>query len=214
MAIPAFQKPDKWTSRPLDPKCKTLTDYDPTVEDQIRCKMPAWSGDFRELVPELIAQGVRFDELARLTVHDIGQFVIRAVQGGSLRCGPIGTATHTIVSHPLSSVPPIDDSEHARIARGLSSKARHVLWYMRENNARNSADSLTRQSIADDLHLNIDIVQEVGKELRRTPTKLLEGKNGCAGGWWLSPNGDRVAECCAPPVHHVTAPIPLRANRG
>jgi hypothetical protein len=105
MAIPAFQKPDKWTSRPLDPKCKTLTDYDPTVEDQIRCKVPAWSGDFRELVPELIAQGVRFDELARLTVHDIGQFVIRAVQGGSLRCGSVGTAKHTIVRLPPSVAP-------------------------------------------------------------------------------------------------------------
>lgn len=90
----------KWKLRPYDHKCKTFVDPDPLVEDQIRCRVPLWTGDFGEVTPDLTAQGCRLDELPKLTVRDVGQFVIRAAQGGSLRCGPIGTAAHSVVSHP------------------------------------------------------------------------------------------------------------------
>ena len=90
----------RWRLRPFDPKCETFVDPVPVVEDQIRCKVPLWSGDFDELKPELTAQGIRLDDLPKLTVYDIGQYVIRAAQGGALNCGPVGTAAHTIVSAP------------------------------------------------------------------------------------------------------------------
>jgi hypothetical protein len=90
----------RWRLRPYDPKCKTFIDPDPVVEDQIRCKVPLWSGDFDELKPELTAQGIRLDDLPKLTVYDVGQYVIRAAQGGALQCGPVGTVAGTIVGTP------------------------------------------------------------------------------------------------------------------
>lgn len=88
----------KWKLRPFEPRCKTFVDPVGVVDEQIRCRVPVWTGNFDEVKPELIAQGLRLDDLPRLTVHDIGQFVIRAAQGGSLQCGPVGTAKHDIVT--------------------------------------------------------------------------------------------------------------------
>lgn len=193
----------KWQQRPYDPKCKTFIPADKVVEDQIRCKVPAWSGDFREVIPELIAQGLRLNELPRLTVHDIGQFVIRAAQGGSLQCGPVGTATHTIVSLLPLGEPPEEESEYARIARRLESIPRRVLWFMRENNARSAVDKLTRLFIADQLGLSIDEVHAAGEVFRSGEKPLIESTDGRKGGWWLSLDGDRVAEHCSPPVARV-----------
>jgi hypothetical protein len=198
MAIPVFPTVDRWKLRPHDQKCKKFVPFDSVVDDQIRCKVPLWSGDFDELKPELIAQGLRLDELPRLTVYDIGQFVIRAAQGGSLRCGPVGTAAHTVVSLLPPAEPTAAESEHARIARRLSIKARRVLWYMRENNACQLADSLTRQGIADELGLTIDDIRTAGEEIRRADKKLLDSQDGRGGGWWLWPDGFQVAEHCAP----------------
>ncbi|NQW47863.1 MAG: hypothetical protein HQ464_08855 [Planctomycetes bacterium] len=90
----------KWKLRPYDHKCKTFVDPNPEVEDQIRCRVPLWTGDFGEVIPEVIAHGCRFDELPKLTVFVVGQFVIRAAQGGSLRYGSVGTAAHAAVTHP------------------------------------------------------------------------------------------------------------------
>ena len=104
MAIPTIPKPDKWPLRPFDPRCKTLVDYSQTVDDQIRCRVPAWSGTFQELKPELTAQGLRLADLSKLTVNDIGQYVIRAAQGGAMSVGPIGTTTHTITQLSLPRV--------------------------------------------------------------------------------------------------------------
>ena len=193
----------KWKLRPHDHKCKTFVDPDPLVEDQIRCRVPLWTGDFDEVIPELIAQGCRIDELPKLTVYAIGQFAIRASQGGSLRCGTVGTASHAIVGRlPWNEIAEGDDW-HARVARGLESTPRRVLWYMRENNARGAADKVTRQRIADDLRVSIDDVQAAGEAFRRLEKPLIESTTGRAGGWWLSPDGDRVAEHCAPPVARV-----------
>jgi hypothetical protein len=102
MAIPVFPTVDKWPLHPFDPKCKKFVPFDPVVDEQIRCKVPLWSGNFDELKPELTAegQGLRLADLPLLTVHDIGQYVIRAAQGGSMRAGPIGTAVQTIVLGP------------------------------------------------------------------------------------------------------------------
>lgn len=103
----------RWPLRPFDPKCKTYIDPDPVVEDQIRQRVEQWTGDFWEVEPELTAQGVRFDELPSLTPKRIGQYVIRAAQGGSLRVGPIGTASHAIVQMDLPTPPRSEDDAWA-----------------------------------------------------------------------------------------------------
>lgn len=193
----------KWKLRPYDPKCKTLVDPDPQVEDQIRCRVPLWTGDFDEVIPEVINQGCRFDELPKLTVSVVGQFVIRAAQGSSLRCGTVGTASHAIVGRLPSNEIAEEDDWYARVARGLESTPRRVLWYMRENNARSAADKVTRQLIADELRVSIDDVHAAGEAFRRPEKPLIESTTGRGGGWWLSPDGDRVAEHCAPPVTRV-----------
>jgi len=108
-----------WEKHPYDRECRTFVPFDPVVDAQIRCKVPLWSGDFNELKPELTAQGLTLAELPLLTVQDVGQYVIRAAQGGSLRVGAIGTAANTIVSPPPPASPaaaPADD-EYVSLAR-------------------------------------------------------------------------------------------------
>jgi hypothetical protein len=193
----------RWRLRPHDPKCKTFIDPDPVVEGQIRCKVPLWSGDFDELKPELTAQGVRLDDLPKLTVYDVGQYVIRAAQGGSLQCGPVGTAADTIVGPPPPHQPADENNWHAGVARRLEVIPRKVLWFMRENNAHSAVDKLTRQFIADELRISIDDVQAAGESLRGFERRLLDSKDGRNGGWWLCPDGDLVAGHCAPPTAQV-----------
>jgi hypothetical protein len=197
MAIPVFSTVDKWPLRPFDPKCKKFVPFDPVVDEQIRCKVPLWSGNFDELKPELTAegQGLRFADLPLLTVHDIGQYVIRAAQGGSLGVGTVGTAAHTIV-HSLMAAP-VED-ECVGIARRLDKNPRRVLWFMRDNNAVRKVDGLTRQFIADSLGLSIDDVAEAGKAMRNCGKELLESKDGRNGCWWLTTEGFRVAGHCEP----------------
>lgn len=194
----------KWKHRPFDPESRTFIDPVGVVDEQIRCKVPAWTGDFDEVKPELIAMGLRLDDLPRLTVHDIGQFVIRAAQGGSLQLGPVGTASHTIVGLLSPRQTAEEDGWHARVARGLESIPRRVLWFMRENNVRSATDKVTRQFIADRLSVSIDDVQAAGEVFRRLEKRLIESVDGRKGGWWLSPDGDRVAEHCSPPVARVS----------
>jgi hypothetical protein len=199
VAVPA----GKWRLRPFDPQCQKFVDHVPVVEEQIRCKVPAWSGDFGELTPELIAGGLRLDELPRLSVHDVGQFVIRAFQGGSLNCGTVGTATHTIVSAPFLGHAAEDNSWHAGVARRLESTPRRVLCCMRENNAKSAIDKLTRKFIADTLRVSIDEVAAAGEVFKSFEKPLIESVDGSKGGWWLSPDGERVAARCALPVARV-----------
>jgi hypothetical protein len=190
----------KCKERPFDPKCKKLVPLDPVVEEQIRCRVRRWSGDFREVIPEVTAGGVRLADLPLLTVHDVGQYAIRAAQGGSLRAGPVGTTAGTVVALSPAAVESVAmaDDEYATIARKLSAKPRRVLWFMRENNASRMVDGLTRQFIADGLGISIDDVAEVCKTLRDCGKTLYESKRGCAGRVWLTPDGLRVAEHCAP----------------
>jgi hypothetical protein len=199
MAIPVFPTVDKWPLRPFDPKCKKFVPFDPVVDDQIRCKVPLWGGDFSELKPELTAegQGLRLADLPLLTVYDVGQYVIRAAQGGSLRAGPIGTAAHTIVGLLPSNGIAEENGWHAHVARGLESTPRRVLWFMLEHNAHSATSKVTRQLIADRLRVSIDDVQAAGGVFSRLEKPLIESVDGCKGGWWLSPDGNRVAERCA-----------------
>lgn len=198
----------KWKLRPYDPKCKTLVDPDPQVEDQIRCRVPLWTGDFGEVIPDVIAQGCRFDELPKLTFSVVGQFVIRAVQGGALRCGAVGTARHDVTRlqspNPAGCDPPTEENWHASTARNLEVKPRRVLRFMLDNNARTAADKVTRQFIAHSLNLSIDDVQAAGEELRGGDRPLIISSVGCSGGWWLSSDGESVAEYCAPPAGRVS----------
>lgn len=212
--------PGKWKKWPYDPRCKAFVDQDQVVEDQIRCRVPLWSGNFDELIADLVPHRVTLDQLPLLTVHQIGLFMINTSQGGSLRVGPVGTAAHTIdQAPPLAQA--VDDSEHERIARQLERVTRRVLWFMRENGARSAVEKLTKQFIADNLGLTIDDVTMAGDAIRAAEKLLgkpmLESKPGCAGGWWLSPDGDRIAQHCAPPSLTVAAPLKLArigANRG
>jgi hypothetical protein len=126
--------------------------------------------------------------------------VIRTAQAGSLRAGPIGTTAGTVVTLSPSAVESVAmaGDEHASIARKLSAKPRRVLWFMREYNASRMVDGMTRQFIADGLRISIDDVAEVCKTLRDCGKTLYESKCGCAGRVWLTPDGLRVAEHCAP----------------
>jgi hypothetical protein len=155
--------------------------------------VPLWSGDFDELKPELTAggHGLRLADLPLLTVNDVGQYVIRAAQGGSLRAGPIGTAAHSVVPFPTAGAM---DNKHAAIARRLSRNATRTILFMHDMNARSRDDKLTRQFIADELGLDVDDMRVVRTELGKTGEVLIESVDGCRGGWWLSPFGVLVAE--------------------
>jgi hypothetical protein len=144
MAIPA----DKWLLRPYDPKCKATVPHDSTVEDQIRCKVPLWSGDFDELKPELTAQGIRLDELRLLTVRDVGQYVIRAAQCGSLAAGPIGTAAHTIVRAGLADIPSSGGDILAPLRSTLDQKDWKLLAILREGRHVSKASKANRSKLA------------------------------------------------------------------
>ena len=191
---------DKWKLRPFDSKCRTFVDPVSVVEGQIRCKVPLWTGDFEEVVPELTAQGLRLDELPGLTVHRIGQYAIRAAQGGSLQCGPVGTVAHAIVMPQLPSEAKLDEDEHARISRRLSRNSRRLLRYMLEHKVCARGEKQTTQFMADALRLSIDDIRPIRQELCRQTKVLHESARGCDGGWWLTPDGERVAEYCRLPT--------------
>jgi hypothetical protein len=132
----------KWKLRPHDKKCKTFVDYDPVVEDQIRCRVPAWTGNFDELVAQLVPHRVALDQLPLLTVHQIGLFMIDTAQGGSLHCGPVGTAKHDIVKlPPLSSA--ADDEFYAQAAANLDPEHWSILEVCK---AKGFVDRATAQS--------------------------------------------------------------------
>lgn len=195
MAIPVFPTVDKWPLRPFDPKCKKFVPFDPVVDDQIRCKVPLWSGDFGELKPELIAQGLRLDELSGLDVHDVGQFVIRAAQGGSLRAGPIGTAAHTIVtlSPAAGETSATVDDMYATIARDLSDNSRSLLRFLDVNAAYDCAGRYPQADIADELGVTTDALRVARRQIAKLALQLIESKEGSGGGIWLSPAGKKVA---------------------
>lgn len=107
----------------------------------------------------------------------------------------------TSVSPPGSTQAEAADDDYAGIARRLSRKARRTLEYMHEMNAHSRADKLTRQFIADEIRLELDDMRVVSTELGKTGRQLIESVDGRHGGWWLSPDGVRVAERVAATRH-------------
>lgn len=86
------------------------------------------------------------------------------------------------------------DDEYADIARRLSDKARRTVALMHGMKAFSRGDSLTRQFLADELGIEIDDMRVIRVELGKSGRVLLESATGCRGGWWLTPDGVRVAK--------------------
>jgi hypothetical protein len=162
---------------------------------------------------EIRAAAVRFGMPAAdvlrgdFTLADVTTFMLgkRQAAADDLRDRAREAATEAAVRRAAgtspTNVPPqgstqaeaVDD-EHARIARGLSRNARRTLEYMHEMYAHSRADRLTRQFIAEEIGVELDDMRVVSTELGKTGRVLLESVDGCQGGWWLSPDGVRVAE--------------------
>jgi hypothetical protein len=87
---------------------------------------------------------------------------------------------------------PVDD-EYAAITRGLSDNAQSVLRFLLDNDAVELARKYPQGDIADELGLPRDAVRVVRRRLAKLDCRLIETKEGRAGGIWLSPAGKAVA---------------------
>ena len=89
-----------------------------------------------------------------------------------------------------------DDERLAGIVRRLSDNACRVASYLRAEGATSYRTVRNRQRIADALSLSVDDVNAVRDELDAAGVPF-ESKGGRNGGWWLTPEGVRVAEIAA-----------------
>lgn len=99
-------------------------------------------------------------------------------------------------SHANTCTEMVDD-EYAAIARRLSGTTRAAMVLLLEMHALSRGDKLARQFIADELGVDYDSLRVVRTELSKTGKVLVESIGGCRGGWWLSPDGVRVAQLLA-----------------
>jgi len=178
----------KWRLRPFDNRCKKFVAPDPDVEHSIRLRLPQWSGDFEELLPELTQQGVRFDDLPQLTIRVIAQYAIRAAQGGAMRAGPMSTALHTVVDVQSPGLLAAKDNQLALAAANLSDMQWRVLNFLVEHDIRN------RSSAKPTKHISARVVKVDSNlvDLRRhfDSLKTLGFTDSQKGvGTWITPKG-------------------------
>lgn len=187
----------KWRLRPFDEKCRAFVDPDAVVEDQIRCRVPLWSGNFEELKPQLTQQNLRLEELPKLTVCDIGQYVIAASQGGAFRCGPVGTASSTIVA-ALPAVPSVDDELYAWAADELLPLHWQILETCKTKNINERARAQSSESITAWMQGNGNrqargVLSELQRQFRLLRKHgLLKSSKGV--GTWITPKGLTLLE--------------------
>jgi biotin operon repressor len=89
-----------------------------------------------------------------------------------------------------------EDEKLAGIVRRLTENACRVLAYLLTENATSYRNLRRRQRIADELVLSIDDVNTVRDELKKAGVPI-ESEPGAKGGWWLTPDGVRLAEIVA-----------------
>ena len=128
---------------------------------------------------------------------------VRRGGGGSIAGGAAPTPTVPLLAPPpprtaeaVGGPKTTEDEKLAGIVRRLTDNACRVLTYLLTENATSYRNPRPRQRIADELVLSIDDVKAVRRELKKAGVPI-DSEPGAKGGWWLTPDGVRVAEIVA-----------------